>query len=260
MLSVNSQASEEGRAQPAVGVLKGSRLIQQAQGLSGSSKTPEVSFPVSSTLLSGRKKRKTDSPVPRRRLSQLRGGDPRFVRPELILDLRGAGAVPGLRATCQSHRSPSLCPAAAPSTGGLLPDSAAVLISPAEPVCAENRGALGRPAGLPGTRPPGRRISVYPNARTRRPRSAPRLPAGGPLPLDCPFPRTHSLPGSDLPHWGLPPPPFPDGSTTKTLVSAVPVASSSPPAGLPGEEEGLKARWPLAAWRAVWETKQVPKH
>lgn len=160
MLSMNSQTSEEERAQPAVGLLKGSRLIQQARGLSGSSKTPEVSFPVSSTLLSGQKKRKTDSPVPRRRLSQLRGGDPRFVRPELMLDLRGAGTLPGPRATCQIHRSPSLCPAAVPSTGELLPDSAPVLISPAEPVCTEKPRCAG-PSQLasPGRRPPGRCIS-----------------------------------------------------------------------------------------------------
>lgn len=248
---MNSQSSEEERAQPAVGVLKRSRLIQQARGLSGSSKTPEVSFPGSSTLPSGQKKRKTDSPVPRRRLSQLRGGDPRFVRPELMLDLRGAGALPGPRATCQTHRSPSLCPAAVPSTGRFLPDSAPVLISPAEPVCTENRGALGPASWLPPDAGP--RGAVHLSARTPWPRLALRFLAGGSLPLDFPLPSPHSLPGTDFP-------PLSESNTTKTLVSAVPTASSSPLAGLPGKEAGLKVWWLLAGWRAVWETKRVPKH
>lgn len=138
-----------------MGVLKGSRLTQQARGLSGSSKTPEASFPVSSTLLSGQKS-KTDSPVPRRRLSQLRGGDPRFVEPELMLDLRGAGTSPGPRATCQTHRSPSLCPAAAPGTGGLLPDAApGSQFPPPSPSAQKTALRSAPPAGRPWTRAPG---------------------------------------------------------------------------------------------------------
>lgn len=54
--------------------------------------------------------------------------------------------------------------------------------------------------------------------------------AGGFLPVNFPFPSTHLLLGTDfewswLPWRGLPP--FLEGNSTKTLVSAIPMASSS---------------------------------
>lgn len=71
----DSQTREDkmGAGAGAGGVLKASRLIQQAWALRGPSKIPEVSSPGSwsSTLLCGQKRKKTYSLVWGRRLSQL---------------------------------------------------------------------------------------------------------------------------------------------------------------------------------------------
>lgn len=81
--------------------------------------------------------------------------------------------------------------------GGFLPASAPILAPRAGSVRTASRGALGLgsadllpcEAGPPGT--------VCSNVGASWPRSAARSPAGGFLPLDFPFPSTHSRPGTD---------------------------------------------------------------
>lgn len=92
---------------------------------------------------------------------------------------------------------PSL-PSCSPNAGGLLPDPAPVLVSPAESVCTENHGALSPANSLPSDAGP--LGTVYFNVWTSWPRFAPCFLAGGFLPLDFPFPSTHSLAGTDFTH------------------------------------------------------------
>lgn len=154
------------------------------------------------SFLDKKKRTKRDSLVPGRRLSQPRGGEPDFVRTEFMLDLWSGGTSPALEPRV---RPTGLCPSppsCRPSTGGLLPHSAPVLMSPAESVCTENHGALSPANSLPSDAGP--LGAVYFNIWTAWPRFALCFLAGGFLPLDFPFLSTHSLPGTDFSHGWLP--------------------------------------------------------
>lgn len=142
-------------------------------------------------------------------------------------------------------------------TGGLLPDSAPILISPAESVCTENHGALNPANLLPSDAGP--LGAVYFNVWTSWPRFALCFPAGGLLPLDFPFPSTHSLPGTDFAHCWPPRRSF----LSRKAVPRRPwflQSRQQPPVRRLGEEEGLEDCWLLPARQAFTrEIKTVPK-
>ena len=151
---------------------------------------------------------------------------------------------------------PQVCvplPSCSPNPGGLLPDSAPILVSPAEFACTENHAALSQANLLPSAAGP--LGAIYFNIWTSWPWFAcPSLPAVfSPWIFHSQVP-IHSLEPSSHTAACLGVPSFPRKRCRGDPGLCGP--SSSPSVSRLGEEEGLKVWWLLptqqtvTAWRA----------